>query len=113
MADWPRPTDAWGSLRHGLTLKAASGAPAGSGEPNANPNANPNATPTLPLTRFLGTESYPEEGAFKAFLQKHGGSSNAFTGMETTGFHFVLQATTTGVGVRDHQRSLRPLVRGH
>lgn len=41
--------------------------------------------------RFLGTESFPEEGAFKAFLQKHGGSSNAFTGMETTGFHFVLQ----------------------
>ena len=44
-----------------------------------------------PLGRFLGTESFPEEGAFKAFLQKHGGSSNAFTGMETTGFHFVLQ----------------------
>ena len=41
--------------------------------------------------RFLGTESFPEEGAFKAFLQKHGGSSNAFTGMATTGFHFVLQ----------------------
>ena len=46
---------------------------------------------TPPPGRFLGTESFPEEGAFKAFLQKHGGSSNAFTGMETTGFHFVLQ----------------------
>ena len=37
---------------------------------------------------FLGTETEPEEGAFKAFLQRHGGSSNAFTGMESTGFHF-------------------------
>ena len=45
VADWPRPAEAWGSLRHGLTLKAASGAPAGSEEPNANPNATPNATP--------------------------------------------------------------------
>ena len=41
---------------------------------------------------FLGTERYPEEGAFKAFLQKHGGSSNAFTGMEATGYHFSVQA---------------------
>ena len=49
------------------------------------------AVRTPPPGRFLGTESFPEEGAFKAFLQKHGGSSNAFTGMETTGFHFVLQ----------------------
>ena len=37
---------------------------------------------------FLGTEREPEEGAFKAYLQRHGGSSNAFTGMEATGFHF-------------------------
>ena len=67
---------------------------------------------------FLGTKRYPEEGAFKKFLQKHvpwirvkqqlshcrqskgshswplptqGGSSNAFTGMEATGYHFVVQ----------------------
>ena len=37
---------------------------------------------------FLGTEYEPDEGAFKAFLTRHGGSSNAFTGMEATGFHF-------------------------
>ena len=40
---------------------------------------------------FLGTGRFPEEGAFKSFLQKHGGSSNAFTGMEATGYHFVVQ----------------------
>ena len=37
---------------------------------------------------FLGTALEPEEGAFKAFLQRNGGSSNAFTAMECTGFHF-------------------------
>lgn len=37
---------------------------------------------------FLGTELEPDEGAYKAYLQRHGGSSNAFTGMEATGFHF-------------------------
>ena len=37
---------------------------------------------------FLGTEAYPEEGEYKAFLQRHGGQSNAFTGMEATGYHF-------------------------
>ena len=59
--------------------------------------------------RFLGTESFPEEGAFKAFLQKHGGSSNAFTGMETTGFHFVLQEsalTLTRTRTRTRTRTL-------
>ena len=40
---------------------------------------------------FLGTGRFPEEGAFKSFLQKHGGSSNAFTGMEATGYHFVVE----------------------
>ena len=37
---------------------------------------------------FLGTEPFPEESSFKEFLSKHGGQSNAFTGMEATGFHF-------------------------
>ncbi|KAL1521923.1 hypothetical protein AB1Y20_021571 [Prymnesium parvum] len=39
---------------------------------------------------FLGTEEYPTEGEFKAFLAKNGGSSNAFTGMEATGYHFAV-----------------------
>lgn len=41
--------------------------------------------------QFLGTAFEPDESAFKNFLQKHGGSSNAFTGMESTGFHFQVQ----------------------
>ena len=42
---------------------------------------------------FLGTEPFPEESSFKEFLSKHGGQSNAFTGMEATGFHFSVQHT--------------------
>ena len=40
---------------------------------------------------FLGTALEPEEGAFKAYLQRRGGQSNAFTGMEATGYHFSVQ----------------------
>lgn len=41
---------------------------------------------------FLGTESYPDEQAFKDFITRYGGSSNAFTGMESTGYHFGVNA---------------------
>jgi len=45
---------------------------------------------------FLGTESYPDERAFKEFTSRHGGTSNAFTGMESTGYHFGIAATQLG-----------------
>ena len=41
---------------------------------------------------FLGTRKYPDERAFKDFISRHGGSSNAFTGMESTGYHFGVNA---------------------
>lgn len=37
---------------------------------------------------FLGSEKYPTEDAYKQYLSKNGGSSNAATGMETTTFKF-------------------------
>ena len=37
---------------------------------------------------FLGSEKYPQEDAYKQYLSKNGGSSNAATGMETTTFKF-------------------------
>ena len=37
---------------------------------------------------FLGSEKYPDENAYDAFLSKHGGSSNAETDTEWTSFHF-------------------------
>lgn len=37
---------------------------------------------------FLGSDKYPEENCYDAFLNKHGGSSNAETDVEWTSFHF-------------------------
>jgi len=37
---------------------------------------------------FMGTKKYPSENAYDAFLQKNGGSDNAFTELEYTLFHF-------------------------
>ena len=31
---------------------------------------------------FMGSEKYPDENAFDAFIKKHGGSTNAFTDSE-------------------------------
>jgi len=37
---------------------------------------------------FLGTEKYPSEEEYEAFLSTHGGSSNAYTDMEDTNYYF-------------------------
>ncbi|KAL6071151.1 Pitrilysin [Balamuthia mandrillaris] len=37
---------------------------------------------------FLGTEKYPDEDGFGAFLASHGGSSNAYTANEHTNYFF-------------------------
>ncbi|WP_409420120.1 insulinase family protein [Pseudaeromonas sp. ZJS20] len=40
---------------------------------------------------FLGTATYPEPGEYQSFIQRHGGSNNAWTGTEFTNFFFDLQ----------------------
>lgn len=40
---------------------------------------------------FMGSEKYPDENGFDAFLKKHGGSDNASTDCERTMFHFAVQ----------------------
>ncbi|EDO31509.1 predicted protein [Nematostella vectensis] len=37
---------------------------------------------------FMGSEKYPDENSFDAFIKKHGGNSNAFTDCERTVFVF-------------------------
>jgi len=37
---------------------------------------------------FLGTEKYPSEDEYEAFLSAHGGSCNAYTDMEDTNYYF-------------------------
>jgi secreted Zn-dependent insulinase-like peptidase len=40
---------------------------------------------------FMGTETYPDENAYTAFLNSHGGSSNAYTDDENTVYYFDIQ----------------------
>jgi len=40
---------------------------------------------------FMGSEKYPAENGFDAFLKKHGGSDNASTDCERTIFQFDVQ----------------------
>jgi insulysin len=37
---------------------------------------------------FLGSKKYPAENAFESYIQKHGGSNNAYTSMENTNYYF-------------------------
>jgi Insulinase (Peptidase family M16) len=41
---------------------------------------------------FLGTEKYPDENSYSAFLNQHGGNSNAYTASEYTNYYFDVQA---------------------
>jgi insulysin len=41
---------------------------------------------------FLGTEKFPDENSFSAFLNENGGSSNAYTANEVTNYQFDLAA---------------------
>ncbi|UPW20213.1 insulinase family protein [Agarivorans sp. TSD2052] len=40
---------------------------------------------------FLGTESYPVAGEYQSFINRHGGSNNAWTGTEHTNFYFDIE----------------------
>ena len=40
---------------------------------------------------FLGTEKYPIENSYSAFLNSHGGYSNAYTSQENTVYYFDVQ----------------------
>ena len=37
---------------------------------------------------FLGTEKFPDENEYNKYLSMHGGSSNAYTDMESTNYYF-------------------------
>eukprot|EP01038_Epipyxis_sp_PR26KG_P014143 gene14143-18981_t len=40
---------------------------------------------------FMGTEKYPEENGYSAYLSSHGGFSNAYTDQENTVYYFDVQ----------------------
>lgn len=41
---------------------------------------------------FLGTEKFPDSGEYHAFINRHGGNNNAWTGTEHTNFFFSINA---------------------
>ena len=41
---------------------------------------------------FLGTKKYPDEAEYNAYLARHAGYSNAYTGLENTNFFFELSS---------------------
>ncbi|UZE94896.1 insulinase family protein [Alkalimarinus alittae] len=41
---------------------------------------------------FLGTKKYPEAGSYQAYINKHGGSHNAYTSFENTNYFFDINA---------------------
>ena len=41
---------------------------------------------------FLGTKKYPEAGSYQAYINKHGGSHNAYTSFDNTNYFFDINA---------------------
>jgi len=57
-----------------------------------NPPHRPGLAHFLEHMLFLGTEKYPEPGAYQAFISDHGGSHNAYTSLERTTYFFDIDA---------------------
>ncbi|XP_036410263.1 nardilysin-like [Megalops cyprinoides] len=57
----------------------------------SDPNDLPGLAHFLEHMVFMGSEKYPAENGFDAFLKKHGGSDNASTDCERTIFQFDVQ----------------------
>ena len=53
-----------------------------------DPDQHPGIAHLLEHMLFLGTEKYPEAGAYQAFIREHGGSHNAYTSGQETNFYF-------------------------
>ena len=53
-----------------------------------DPDELPGLSHYLEHMLFMGSEKYPDENDYDAFLTKHNGSSNAFTEEEATTYHF-------------------------
>jgi insulysin len=59
---------------------------------------------------FLGTEKYPDEAEYNAYLNQNGGMSNAYTSMENTNYYFdVKQEFFEGALDRFAQFFIKPL----
>lgn len=57
-----------------------------------NPRDRPGLAHFLEHMLFLGTEKYPEPGAYQAFISAHGGNHNAYTSLERTSYFFDIDS---------------------
>ena len=61
---------------------------------------------------FMGTKKYPSENEYSSFIEKHGGSDNAFTELEYTLYHFDIAQEKLFEGIdRFAQFFISPLLR--
>ncbi|RYY76360.1 MAG: peptidase M16 [Gammaproteobacteria bacterium] len=56
-----------------------------------NPKERPGLAHFLEHMLFLGTEKYPEAGAYQDFISQHGGTNNAYTAQENTSYFFDIE----------------------
>ncbi|OEU06209.1 Peptidase_M16-domain-containing protein, partial [Fragilariopsis cylindrus CCMP1102] len=56
-----------------------------------DPILSPGIAHFLEHMLFIGTKKYPQENDYDSYLQKNGGSSNAFTDLEHTNYYFDIQ----------------------
>jgi len=54
----------------------------------SDPDYLPGLAHFLEHMLFMGTEKYPDENEYNVYLSAHGGSSNAFTDLESTNYYF-------------------------
>ncbi|KAF5827025.1 Metalloenzyme, LuxS/M16 peptidase-like protein [Dunaliella salina] len=72
---------------HAPVKKAAAAMAVGIGS-LSDPDDLPGLSHYLEHMLFMGSTKYPNENEYDDYLTKHGGSSNAFTELETTNYHF-------------------------
>nr|WP_261925070.1 insulinase family protein [Shewanella sp. NFH-SH190041] len=57
-----------------------------------DPQQRPGMAHFLEHMLFLGTDKFPDSGEYHAFINRHGGSNNAWTGTEHTNFFYAIDA---------------------
>ena len=98
------PNDPWQyrylTLSNGITalLVSAPGSPKGAAAMNVNVGSGENPPGRGGLAHFLehmlflGTDKYPDAGAYGRYISEHGGSQNAYTNFEHTNYFFDIEA---------------------
>jgi insulysin len=57
-----------------------------------DPETAPGLAHFLEHMLFMGTSKFPDENEYNVYLSSHGGSSNAYTDLEATNYHFNISA---------------------